>query len=814
MRLASTQTHVPVRQHSSLRGRLQQRASLLGRLTSAFLVAVAVLSANSAAALGFLAASPTTLNFGTQTVGTTGAYVYVTLTNTGNAVVQSISFVYGGSTVDYLTGAPDTNCGSSLAAGFSCRVGLKFSPESTGTRTASVTINSNASNSSLVVPMTGIGVQSCIPVLNPASFLFGATADASTVAVSVASGCIVTGTFSATSNVPWIHVTGSGSYIGPPGTVSYSVDANATGLSRTGTITIDSQPFPVTQLPSCVPVLSISSAFFGPGAGSGTVGVSVASGCFTSGTFSATSNASWIHVTGSGNYIGPPGTVSYTIDANATGLSRTGTISIDSQPFTVVQSPSCPPVFTPTTLQFGPTGGSGTVAVSVASGCIVTGTFSATSNASWIHVTGSGIYIGPPGTVAYTVDANATGSSRSGTITIDSQPFTVTQQAATVACTYTLNPTSASFAAAGGSGSVGVSASASACIAVDSPIFAKSNNSWIILTNGVDAVGGQKAYTGPGSATVTYVVQPNPDTSADQGSITIAGKTFTVNQAGAAAASIELNQHGLTGSWYEPATGGQGFEVEIFPDRSPGTGLAFLSWFTYDTLAGGAERQRWYTLSGNVVSGLPSATLTIYQNIGGNFNAPPVTMAQPVGSATLSFDTCTSGKLDYSFTDGTGRAGSIPLSRLTQNVTCSTTSARPTNGDFSFSGNWFSQATSGQGFTIEVNPTSRALFAAWYTSAPNGASAGAAGQRWYTAQATYAPGARSIPVLIYESKGGVFDTPTPPGQATVAVGSGSIVFQSCSAATMSYVFTGGSSSGMSGTIALTRVGPVPSGCTQ
>ena len=98
-------------------------------------------------------------------------------------------------------------------------------------------------------------------------------------------------------------------------------------------------------------------------------------------------------------------------------------------------------------------------------------------------------------------------------------------------------------------------------------------------------------------------------------------------------AAIDLNQHGLTGSWYEPATGGQGFEVEVFPDVSaPGTGVVQISWFTYDNVVGGPERQRWYTLSGPVTSGQPTAALTIFQNTGGNFNAPPITTAQPVGT--------------------------------------------------------------------------------------------------------------------------------------------------------------------------------------
>lgn len=278
----------------------------------------------------------------------------------------------------------------------------------------------------------------------------------------------------------------------------------------------------------------------------------------------------------------------------------------------------------------------------------------------------------------------------------------------------------------------------------------------------------------------------------------------------------DLNQHGLTGSWYEAATSGQGVEVEVFPDMmAAGTGLAQVSWFTYDT-AGGADpdHQRWYTLSGPVITGQPNAALTIYQNTGGNFNAAPTTMGHAVGTATLSFATCSSGQLSYNFTDGTGRMGTMPLTRLTQNVTCSTTAPYPTNPDFAFSGNWYNAATSGQGFTVEINPISGVAFLAWYTYAPNGADAGAAGQRWYTAQGAFTLGMRSIPVTIYETTGGIFDTPTPPSQSTVVVGTGTMAFQNCTAATFNYNFTGGTSNGLSGTIALSRVGPTPPGCTS
>jgi hypothetical protein len=249
-----------------------------------------------------------------------------------------------------------------------------------------------------------------------------------------------------------------------------------------------------------------------------------------------------------------------------------------------------------------------------------------------------------------------------------------------------------------------------------------------------------------GRASIQYVVRGANGGSSNQAAIYV----------DVVIATPDLNQHGLTGSYYEPATSGQGVELEVYPDLlAPGTGFAFMSWFTYDSVVGGAERQRWYTAEGPVVTGQPDATLTIYQNTGGNFNAPPTTAANAVGTATLSFDSCASGRLSYTFTDGTGRTGSMPLSRLTLNMTCSTTSARPTNADFGFSGNWYDPATSGPGDHRRGTQFEGALPGLVHLRAQrswrrSGRTA------WYTAEQTTAlvPGARTIPVQLYETTGG------------------------------------------------------------
>jgi len=56
----------------------------------------------------------------------------------------------------------------------------------------------------------------------------------------------------------------------------------------------------------------------------------------------------------------------------------------------------------------------------------------------------------------------------------------------------------------------------------------------------------------------------------------------------------------------------------------------------------------------------------------------------------------------------------------------------------------------------------------------------------------------------------VFDDPT--ATTTEKVGTADIVFTGCNALTLSYVFTNPENFGRTGTIHLTRTGPVPAGC--
>ena len=98
------------------------------------------------------AVSPSTITFPSQYVGTTGLPQTVTVTNSGNSAL-TISNV-ATSTSDF---AVLNSCGSSLAAGASCSIGVFFDPTASGARTGTLTITDSAVGSPSTVALTGNG---------------------------------------------------------------------------------------------------------------------------------------------------------------------------------------------------------------------------------------------------------------------------------------------------------------------------------------------------------------------------------------------------------------------------------------------------------------------------------------------------------------------------------------------------------------------------------------------------------------------------------------------------------------------------------
>jgi hypothetical protein len=115
-------------------------------------------------------------------------------------------------------------------------------------------------------------------------------------------------------------------------------------------------------------------------------------------------------------------------------------------------------------------------------------------------------------------------------------------------------------------------------------------------------------------------------------------------------------------------------------------------------------------------------------------------------------------------------------------------------------GSWFNPDTAGQGFLIDVNPSSNFIFIAWFTYDDGSAKIGAPEHRWLTAQGDYSGGSASLPLFV--TSGGAFDS--PQGTATVQDGTLNISFSDCNSGSVQYQLDG---DGLSGSIAIQRLLP-------
>ncbi len=279
-----------------------------------------------------------------------------------------------------------------------------------------------------------------------------------------------------------------------------------------------------------------------------------------------------------------------------------------------------------------------------------------------------------------------------------------------------------------------------------------------------------------------------------------AGRTWT--HAFTVAPALTPGQRGLSGSWANPATPGQGVLLDVQPGYGNGAGLLFGGWFAHDV--DGAGGRRWYTLQGALPPTGASIELPIYATTGGAFDAATPTSTVAVGNANLRFDDCTHGALSYRFFDGSARSGTIPLTRLLANVSCGEhgDSGAGTRNDL-YSGTWADPSNSGQGLVLDLNGPQRLLFGAWYTFAPDAGAGDAGAQRWYTLQSTLPDGDTIEGIGLHETTDGTFDGPTPV--TTTTVGTARLQFASCTSATLDYAFTAGANAGRSGRLELVRL---------
>jgi hypothetical protein len=95
--------------------------------------------------------SPANVSFPSQYVGTSGLPQSVTLNNPG---AELVIIKVTATPADF---APLSACGSSLAPGASCSIGVFFDPTASGTRTGTLMVTDNATNSPQTASLTGVG---------------------------------------------------------------------------------------------------------------------------------------------------------------------------------------------------------------------------------------------------------------------------------------------------------------------------------------------------------------------------------------------------------------------------------------------------------------------------------------------------------------------------------------------------------------------------------------------------------------------------------------------------------------------------------
>jgi hypothetical protein len=358
---------------------------------------------------------------------------------------------------------------------------------------------------------------SCAYAVSPPSVTVQSSGGSVQLAVTAAGVC----PWTASDPPPWITLGPSRSGSGN-GNLTLTVAANPGQTARNTTITVGGRDVPVTQdAAPCTFAIDPTSASFGPEGDRRSVMVQAASSC----AWTAVSNVPWMSLVSGGQGSGD-GLVEYDVAANTSSSSRTGTLTVAGRTFTVAQSGEdpvapCSVGLSTDEVTVPAAGGDVTIGVTAPGGC----SWTAESDSEWIRITSGGTGVGS-GQVRLSIAD--TGSARTGRVVVGGQVVTVTQSGGGgqggPTCNYSVTPGTLSVSASGGSFTVQVTAP-DGC-----GWNAATGTSWIAI-NTASGSG-----DGPAQATVAQNSSPTPRT----GTLTVAGHTVTVTQAGAVAGSCSF----------------------------------------------------------------------------------------------------------------------------------------------------------------------------------------------------------------------------------------------------------------------------------
>ncbi len=146
---------------NAINGSVSDMAFLQGKLTSSQLADLAAYIANprSTNSAPVATLSSTTLGFGSVNTGSTSSEQTITLTNTGAAPLQ-LSAISVSSLEFAFASAGSGTCTptTALAVSTSCTINLAFTPSTAGVRSATLSINHNATVGTSTVSLAGTGV--------------------------------------------------------------------------------------------------------------------------------------------------------------------------------------------------------------------------------------------------------------------------------------------------------------------------------------------------------------------------------------------------------------------------------------------------------------------------------------------------------------------------------------------------------------------------------------------------------------------------------------------------------------------------------
>jgi hypothetical protein len=330
-------------------------------------------------------------------------------------------------------------------------------------------------------------VNKCQVTLTAPQAMIAGAGGGGTVAVASAAECAWTATTDATWITDLTPKSGQGA-----GSVQFNVAANPARATREADINVNGTLARIRQdVGACTFTVTPPSITVPSTGGPGSFTVTTSAGC----AWTVSSQIPWITITSAANNDGS-GTVTFNAAANPTGTTRTGSLTIAGQTVTVTQTTvACGYSINPPSFSVGNSGGTTSVAVSTTQAC----SWTAVSNAPWITVTSAASGTGS-GTVGLTVAAN-TGGTRSGTVLIAGQTFTVNQSAD--ACAFTVAPLNQSLGETGGAAAPISVTTASHCAWT-----AASNDAWLTIASGASG-------TGNGSVQVNVGANSGATRSAD-----------------------------------------------------------------------------------------------------------------------------------------------------------------------------------------------------------------------------------------------------------------------------------------------------------